>query len=137
LSASSGDLGKALSLYKWNTRAAGAVIQTAALAEVLVRNALDRQLAVWAAKRSDNRSWIDLVPVDLQGAHDISEARARATRHGRTPEVHGKVVAELSFGFWRYLTASRYLTSLWIPALAPAFPYGDINITARRLQVEK
>ena len=136
LSASSGDLSRALSLYEWNTRAAGAVIQTVALAEVLVRNTLDHGLAVWAAQRPGNLSWFDLVPLDVRGMHDIHEARDRATRHGRVPEVHGKVVAELSFGFWRYLTTSRYLTSLWIPALASSFPHGDPNITTRRLLVE-
>jgi len=34
----------------------------------------------------------------------------------------GKVVAELSFGFWRFLLARRYTASLW-PALRPGFPY--------------
>jgi len=33
----------------------------------------------------------------------------------------GKVVAELSFGFWRFLLARRYTASLW-PALRPGFP---------------
>lgn len=52
---------------------------------------------------------------------DITVARRRATRRGAS-EVHGKVVAELSFGFWRYLCTKPYLTSLWVPALADAFP---------------
>ncbi|WP_395152382.1 hypothetical protein [Ilumatobacter sp.] len=35
----------------------------------------------------------------------------------------GKIVAELTFGFWRFMCASRYLTSMWVPATAGAFPY--------------
>lgn len=31
------------------------------------------------------------------------------------------MVAELSFGFWRYLCTKSYLTSLWVPVLADAF----------------
>jgi hypothetical protein len=39
--------------------------------------------------------------VDAKGLSDIAQARERATRHGRDPQAHGKVIAELSFGFWR------------------------------------
>ena len=33
------------------------------------------------------------------------------------------MIAELGFGFWRFLCAERYLTSLWSPALAAQFPH--------------
>ena len=65
------------------------------------------------------------------------KARERATRHGRDPEVHGEVVAELSFGFWRYLVASRYLTALWIPGAHAAFPHGPADLRVRRSQVDR
>lgn len=29
------------------------------------------------------------------------------------PELEGKVIAELSFGFWRYLVAKRYQPTAW------------------------
>ncbi|MGI8522839.1 MAG: hypothetical protein ACR2K3_05950 [Nocardioides sp.] len=57
---------------------------------------------------------------------DITNARDRATNHGRTSLTHGKVVAELSFGFWRYLTAQRYHV-----------PGGDPGLRKRRRQVER
>ena len=44
--------------------------------------------------------------------------RRRATRRGKRSEVHGKVIAELGFGFWRYLYEPPYLTSLQVPAFA-------------------
>ena len=37
-------------------------------------------------------------------------------------EHRGKVIAGFSFGFWKYLCARHYLTSLWVDALAGAFP---------------
>jgi hypothetical protein len=130
-------LGKALALYEWNTRVSGAVMQTVAMAEVLVRNALDRRLVAWAASRPSASTWLDTAPLDGRGKADIAAARDRATNQGRLPESHGKVVSELSFGFWRYLVASRYLTTLWLPALSRAFPNGDKNVTARQPQVER
>ncbi|MGH9023736.1 MAG: hypothetical protein ACRDV9_11680 [Acidimicrobiia bacterium] len=50
----------------------------------------------------------------------------------------GKVVAELSFGFWRYLVTPHYEQSFWVPALDHAFP----NLTGgssydRRQHVEQ
>jgi hypothetical protein len=66
----------------------------------------------------------------------VSKARDRATRHGRDAEVRGKVVAELSFGFWRYLVASRYLTALWIPGAHSAFPNGPADLRLRRREME-
>src|SRR6266545_7208644 len=82
------------------------------------------------------RSWFDAAPLDERGREDVARARERATRRGRDVEVHGKVIAELSVGFWRYLVASRYLTSLWIPALHAAFPAGAEDLRRRRGDVE-
>lgn len=112
LAASRGDLGGALALYDWNTRAAAAVLASSAMVEVIVRNSLDRSLQRWADRRRGGIDWFDAAPLDAQGQADVTKARDRATRRRRDPEIHGKVVAELSFGFWRYLVASRYLTAL-------------------------
>ena len=56
-------------------------------------------------------------------AEQVSVARQQATDGGQHPVVPGKVVAELHFGFWRYLLASKYYTALWVPALSAAFPH--------------
>jgi hypothetical protein len=127
----------ALALYDWNTRAAAAVLASSAMVEVIVRNSLDRSLQRWADRRRGGIDWLDAVPLDAQGAADVVKARERATRRGRDPELHGKVVAELSFGFWRYLVASRYLTALWIPGAHEAFPHGPADLRLRRSEVER
>ena len=128
------DLDRALALYEWNLAASAAVLQTTAMVEVIVRNAFDTQLVAWATRRGAT-SWLDVIPVDTKGRADIDRARTRATR-GRTTLTHGKVVAELNFGFWRYLTAQRYHTSLWVPALHAAFPGGHEDLRRRRRQVD-
>lgn len=40
----------------------------------------------------------------------------------RRPETPGRVVAELNFGFWKFLLAKRYEATLWTGYLRHAFP---------------
>lgn len=111
--ATNGEITEVMRLYEWNTDAAAAVISLISMTEVIVRNALDSALTNWSRRRHPSVSWLDAVPLDARGRADIAQARERATRR-RPHGVHGKVIAELPFGFWRFLTASRYLTTLWI-----------------------
>jgi hypothetical protein len=134
--ATTGDVDEVLRLYEWNIDAAAAVMTLISMTEVLVRNSLDSELRGWSLQRHGSASWLDAVSLDARGQADISQARERAIRR-RPHEVHGKVIAELPFGFWRFLTASRYLTTLWIPALAAAFPHGHHDVGTRRKQVEQ
>ena len=136
LSWSDGDLPAAFALYEWNMTASAAVMHTTGIVEVVVRNAMDRALVEVGDARGW-RSWFDSAPLDRRGRADIQKARDRATRFGNQPEVHGKVVAELSLGFWRYLAASRYLTALWTPALYNAFPTGPTDKLHQQRQVDR
>ncbi|WIE72310.1 hypothetical protein [Curtobacterium sp. MCJR17_020] len=129
------DDARAVRLYEWNMRAAAAVMELTGAVEVVVRNAADVQLRAWATARRPGSSWLDVVPLDAQGRNDLVVARRRATRGGKRAEVHGRVVAELSFGFWRYLFESRYLTALWTPALHRAFPHGPADALTRQREV--
>jgi len=67
----------------------------------------------------------------------IIRARFRTTGNGRFAPTHGKVIAELNFGFWRYLTTQRNHASLWVPALHRAFPGGHDDLRRRRREVER
>lgn len=129
------DLPGALALYEWNMTASAAIMHTTGMVEVVVRNAMDRAL-VDLGDAKGWQSWFDRAPLDKRGRVDIQKARERATRFGSQPEVHGKVVAELSLGFWRYLAASRYLTALWTPALYAAFPAGPTDKLQAQRQVD-
>jgi len=134
LAATDNDSTSTVELYNWNARANAAALHMVGMVEVLVRNALDRELVTWADNR--NAIWFDIVPLDNRGKSAIRLARDRATNSGRHAEIPGKVIAELTFGFWRYLCAQRYLTTLWTPALHKAFPLGPTDITTRRFDVE-
>ena len=135
LQATDGDLDAAMRLYEWNADASGALLVLSGMVEVVARNAMDKALLAWADGRGA-ADWLDVVPLDERGCTDIKKARERATSYGRKPEVRGKVVAELTLGFWRYLTAKRYHTYLWLPALNDAFPGGPDNARVRRREVE-
>lgn len=125
LVATSGDLDAALDLYEWNTLIGGAIHEDIGRFEVVFRNAVDIALQSYADQRGWTTPWYHRHSLFSERATaDIKKARERATKKGRkrVPEVHGKVVAELTFGFWRFLCTTPYLTSLWVPALAAAFP---------------
>ena len=132
---SGGNVEAAFALYEWNMTASAAVMHTTGMVEVLVRNAMDRALQGLADRRSWP-SWFDAAPFNQRGRADVRKARERATRFSSRPEVHGKVVAELTLGFWRYLAASRYLTALWTPALYAAFPTGADDKLQQQRQVD-
>lgn len=121
LSANGGDLRAAVHLYEWNLTVSGAMYEALGVAEVVLRNALNEQFTAWHGQSPGE--WYDdphgvLSPI----AHDdIDHARERVRRLGR-PETPGRVVAELNFGFWKFLLAKRYETTLWTPCLRHAFP---------------
>lgn len=50
----------------------------------------------------------------------VNRARERVEKAGRSLS-HGRIVAELSFGFWWSLLADEYNRTLWEPALCAAF----------------
>jgi hypothetical protein len=126
LAASGGDLPLAIELYDWNARIGGALHEDIGRIEVVFRNALDAALVAYGAANGWPAVWYDRAAL-FPGRHgrraleDITAARSRAARRG-VVETHGKVIAELTFGFWRFLCTAPYLTSLWVPALADTFP---------------
>lgn len=116
-----GDLTEAVRLYEWNLAVSGALYEALGILEVVLRNALSTQLA--ARHGALPGHWYD-DPVGVLSdlAHeDIAVARRRV-RKVRRPETPGRVVAELSFGFWKFLLARRYEASLWTGYLRHAFP---------------
>jgi len=125
---------RALHLYEWNMRASSSALELTGIVEIVARNAIDRELSAWSEGRYRSSSWFDHVPLDHQGSVDLAKARDRSARRSGE-EVHGRVIAELGFGFWRYLVETRYLTALWTPALHRAFPNGPSDILTRQRQV--
>lgn len=122
LRASGSDLTAAIRLYEWNLAVSGALYEALGILEVVLRNALSTQLAAHHGTLPGH--WYD-DPLDVlsEFAHeDIAVARRRL-RKLRRPETPGRMVAELSFGFWKFTLAKRYEATLWTGYLRHAFPH--------------
>jgi hypothetical protein len=117
------DLDRAVELYLWNAGVAGALWEVLGHVEVVLRNVLHDALTARHQRLGRTGQWYDDLTRELSqhARDDISRAKQRLQRAG-APLLPGKIVAELSFGFWRFLLARRYTASLW-PALRPAFEY--------------
>ncbi len=128
-----------LHLYEWNARLGSAFGHDLAHLEVGLRNAYDRVLTDhlhlpqhWTAcgdqvfapvLRTRKRGSQGKVTVDINAKPRASLERAIREAGGRKA-LPGKVIAQLTFGFWRYLTSSAHEITLWRPALNHAYPAG-------------
>ncbi|WP_132975372.1 hypothetical protein [Pseudonocardia dioxanivorans] len=126
---SAGDLPQALLLYRWNSEVSAAVWEVLGHMEIVLRNAIHGALTTRHQRESRPGFWFDDKRYGLHdtAAREVVLARRRATqvptgRRPSSPVPDGKIVAELSFGFWRYLLAKRYAPTLW-PAIRHGFPH--------------
>ena len=125
-----GDRTRALDLHEWNAKLNAALLHDFAHLEVGLRNFYDRALI--GAVQPPDRHWTDSVSATglfpaVQGADarthaDLHHARTTAGGPSAPP---GKIMAELTFGFWVLLTSSRHTSRIWTPHLQPVYPAGS------------
>jgi hypothetical protein len=130
-----GGLAAAAQLYEWNMRASADFHRLLHGVEVILRNALHEQMSAMHHALGLPGTWFDdpRRTLDARLRLRIDAARDRVVQQGRVA-TQGRLVSELTFGFWRYLLASRYETQLWTPALRHAFPH---LATRRRADVAR
>lgn len=102
LRAAGGDLTRAVRLYEWNLSVSGALYE-----------ALGTLAGYW---------YDDPLGVLSDFAHEDIAAARRRVRKLRRSETPGRVIAELNFGFWKFLLAKRYEATLWTGHLRHGFP---------------
>ena len=132
------DLDLALDLYAWNAQIAAAFLKDLGRLEVVLRNRFDEALT---ASDGLPHHWYDHRTIfPGRGSKHIlkviANAKGRAARHGQPHPPQSCVIAELGFGFWRFLCAERYLTSLWSPALANQFPHHPSPANAVQIRAD-
>lgn len=130
----------ALALYRWHSDLTAAVHSVLGLTEVILRNAMDRQLQVWNdAESGSSQSWLlnePEAPLRSLSAGKRKEARQRAAkefsardvthdRHGQ-PVAHDDVLAQVTFGLWKEL----------LPNHLPGAGHGSENLNRDRLWAE-
>ncbi|MFT7839963.1 hypothetical protein Q5530_27795 [Saccharothrix sp. BKS2] len=129
-----GDLEAAVELYAWNARVSAAFGETSGILEVVLRNALAKQMNARHIRGRHPGSWLDDHARELtpQARADIAKARNRVERTGKRA-VDDQVITQLGFGFWRFLVIKRYSSTLWLD-LQYAFPHAPKR--NRRYEVE-
>lgn len=119
-----GDYDDALALYVWNARISAAAFETLHHVEVLVRNSVDVQFAPVDPSARPEDTWLGNPSILIGPARDRVRATIdRVVRDGKRP-TRGRVVAGLSFGFWRALFDKKY-QQLWNTHLHRAFLAGS------------
>lgn len=122
---SDGALSSALALYRWNLRVSAGFYESIHYLEVSLRNTIDTAISDWhTATHTDGTPWYRCasMPLSPEARVKVRQAVGFATMNGTQPEIHGRVITELSFGFWRSLLADSYNRALWQPILRATFP---------------
>lgn len=105
LRARGGNLAAAVRLYLWNMRMGSAYFESLHLLEIGVRNAIHDVLTCRNGRHATPATpWYrdDTLRLQPPTRQRIKQAVEQATKDG-VPEIPGKVVAELTLGFWTAL----------------------------------
>ena len=113
-----GDKALAILLYERNILLSEGLYGVLQRLEVAVRNAFHDTLSAGLGRRD----WYDYISLFAAESEAVNTAKRKLTQNGK-PWTPGRVVAELSFGFWTALTHKRYARQLWDVHLYKAFPH--------------
>jgi hypothetical protein len=107
----------ALHLYVRNSELSASVYKVIQALEVGLRNLVHVKMT--EALGTDE--WWDQLPLLDAEMNDIAGAKKQISSRIRQVKP-GRIVAELSFGFWVKLFANSYEKQLWVPHLSRRFP---------------
>lgn len=124
LKSTDGDDVLALSLYQWNSAVSSALFHVLGDVEVVMRNAVDREMKKLNVTLSNQGDWLDELEVGNPRIwrEQVTRAKENLLRDGKVL-THSDIVAELNFGFWRSFLSRQYKDSLWRTAIRFAFPH--------------
>lgn len=108
-----------LPFLRWNMALSQSLYSSLQVLEVGLRNSIHRA----ACRQFGREDWLSGAHV-LQHAHEIGaldKARRDIAQRGDIASP-GRLIAELSFGFWTSLLDKRYEQTLWPALLKEAFP---------------
>lgn len=114
---SRGDHWVALKLYEKNAELSGALYGVIQGLEVTVRNSIHNLMS----DRLGCDKWYDRFQFANSERAEIDQAKDSLLEKGQ-PTTPGRVVSELTFGFWVKLTGRIYEDTLWLPYLCRIFP---------------
>lgn len=115
-----GDLETAVN-YLWNVALSEALLQGIAAVEVGLRNTVHNAMTMYCG----TEYWFQSVLKEAQ-MNEVHEKWTLLSRRHKLPPRPGKIIAELTFGFWPPLFDSTYQDLWWDNSAAlfkAAFPY--------------
>jgi Abi-like protein len=120
-----GDHSLAVTIYEWHLRLSAACFATINGFEVLLRNAIDRQLGMDQSQTPIRNTWLmDFNTLQPNGVKQVIVAVERLEKGKEI--TRSRVVAGVSFGFWAGLFSKTY-EELWRHRLRLAFPNGAVT----------
>lgn len=122
------NLREAIRLYERNTSLSEALYGLLQGLEVSLRNSMHQTLSIGLAKED----WYDSFAWRVAQQQQIDNAKESLQKKAK-PITPGRMVAELTFGFWVGITGPRYSMDLWERHLYKAFP----NTKVGRKQLNK
>jgi hypothetical protein len=125
-----------VALYEWNMAMSTAMFQDLGAFEILLRNAMDLSLRAKYQPTAAAAPWYSQVPLTDRAKETLALAMDRAAGNSGVAPIQDKVVAELTFGFWRYLLGSRYQASVWPCVLRYSFTNVQPGEKVQRKAVE-
>ena len=142
LQAAGGDRERATALYEWNVALSAACFEAFHYVEVVVRNALDREMRTHMNEGRSGIPWFLLPVVSKHEAsfqESVERVRRRLRAQSRDRETRDQIIAGVDFGFWTSLLHSEN-EELWRHALHRAFPHSsgkrkDVVATLEALRV--
>jgi hypothetical protein len=123
----------AIAVYLWNVSLCSALYPSLQCAEITYRNALNDALRA----QTGTQNWFDdphlLLPNERR---KVQNAKTELTNQGRSTDS-GRVVAELTFGFWVSLYSSPYIATVVHPTLKTVFPNTPKHLRSQRHIVDR
>ncbi len=126
-----GDLHEAIRLYEQNTSLSEALYGLLQGLEIVLRNSMHRALSVGLARED----WYDSITWRVAQQEQIDNAKDGLQKKAK-PITPGRMVAELTFGFWVGLTGPKYSVDLWERHLYKAFPNAKLGRKQLNKQLE-
>lgn len=118
MAAAKGDRHRAILLYDQNRQLSEGLYGLLQGLEVTLRNSIHRIMSADTARPD----WYDR-PQTLFQPENLAVAEAKANIPFGKPVTPGRVVAQLTLGFWVKLLGRNYEKTFWVPHLYKSFPH--------------
>lgn len=119
-----------LDCYFWNLELTESLYPSLSLLEVALRNQLHGVIS-----QAFEPNWYETIlqPFELKKVEEAKDAIVRERKELK----EGRIIAELSFGFWTGLFKSRYEQVLWPKLTKEVFPYAPKREQYRKTLFER